>query len=59
VMTWSAQVSLNVPCGSSVSAGVVYLADAGARPATLTSTTAWRCGGSSDRYVSSYSLESC
>ena len=32
---------------------------AGARPATFTRTTAFCWGGSSERYVSSYSLESC
>ena len=59
VITWSIQVSSNVPCGAKSSSGVVYFAVAGARPLTATRTDAATWGGSSDRYVSSYSLESC
>jgi hypothetical protein len=39
--------------------GVVYDAVVGARPATSTFTTAFCCGGRRERYVSSYSFESC
>src|SRR6187431_1094564 len=56
VMTSSTQDSSNVPVGARSSAGVVYFADAGLRPLTLTRTAASRWGGSSERYVTSYSL---
>ena len=49
VMTSSIQVVSKVPCGVRSSAGVVYLAVAGARPATFTRTTAFCWGGSSER----------
>ena len=49
VMTSSIQVVSNVPCGVRSRAGVVYLAVAGARPATFTRTTAFCWGGSSER----------
>ena len=60
VMTSSIQLCSNVPCGARSSAGVVYVAVAGARPGDLDAhdRPCARAGAASDS-VTSYSLESC
>jgi hypothetical protein len=58
-MTSSVQLRSKVPRGVTSSAGVVYVAVAGVKPTTDAFTVASRSGGRTERYVTSYSLESC